>query len=103
MNFLKTFSLVVIYCFDKKYFLGNQKETPFLTLFNIVEKHLCIPSAIAISEVNVYRLPHNGYILLKFNMACSPVKIEYVVFMIRLQKLSKELRYIVHYGGKQGL
>lgn len=52
-----------------------------------------------LTYVNILGLPCNSYMLLEFTI-CSELKIKSVPFIFRSQGQSKELLYIIVYGGK---
>lgn len=54
----------------------------------------------ALTHVSILGLPYNQYELLRFVMACSFLKIEYVTFIFRLQDILKRIRLYYNLRGK---
>lgn len=80
----------------------------FLIFCNIVEKSLSIcfvwpidcRSCHALTPVNILKILWDLYTLLGFTMVYYRLKMKFVPFLVRWQRQSKQLRYIILYDVK---
>lgn len=86
----------------------ENKNYVWSTLFNTFQHgwKLFMTSVLSVSTLaplNIFRFPHNLYILLTFAMACFILKMKHVPFIVGLHGHLKKNGYIMVYGRKMSL